>query len=120
LIARLIDANQRVMTKKKIIERLKALGVYDDAYKYLVDELHFNLILLRDAKKELKDKGLLVKGSADPDSDYVVKNPAVNIYNDALKNILNISRKMGLSPRDQKDIINNASNLDDGFFDDDE
>ena len=104
------------MTKKSIIDRLVVLGVYDDSYDYLVTELYYNLKLMRDAKKEIK-KGLLVNGSSDPNSSYMVKNPAINIYNDSIKNTLNISRKLGLSPLDQKNIVASAMNEDDGFDD---
>lgn len=90
------------MTKKKIIEYLKDKNIYDDTDIMLVDELIFNIRMVKDCKQEIRDKGVLIDiARADADREYYQQNPAIAIYNKSIKNILDITRKLSLSPIDR-------------------
>ncbi|HHX68034.1 MAG TPA: P27 family phage terminase small subunit [Gallicola sp.] len=90
------------MTKKQIIEYLKNKNIYDDCDVMLVDELIFNLQMIKNSKREIKDKGVLIDiARADADKEYWQQNPAIAIYNKSVKNLLDITRKLSLSPLDR-------------------
>ena len=90
------------MTKKQIIEYLKNKNIYDDCDVMLVDELIFNLQMIKNCKKEIKDKGVLIDiARSDADREYWQQNPAIAIYNKSVKNLLDITRKLSLSPVDR-------------------
>ena len=90
------------MTKKQIIEYLQEKNIYQDVDIMLVDELIFNLQMIKNCKKEIKDKGVLIDiARADADKEYWQQNPAISIYNKSVKNLLDITRKLSLSPVDR-------------------
>lgn len=90
------------MTKKQIIEYLKNKNIYDDCDVMLVDELIFNLQMIKNCKKEIKDKGVLIDiARSDADREYWQQNPAIAVYNKSVKNLLDITRKLSLSPLDR-------------------
>lgn len=90
------------MTKKQIIEYLQEKNIYQDVDVMLVDELIFNLQMIKNCKKEIKDKGVLIDiARSDADREYWQQNPAIAIYNKSVKNLLDITRKLSLSPVDR-------------------
>lgn len=103
-----------MVTKKKLLEYLENTD-FLEVDDYLVDELLFNQLLIKQAKKDIKDKGLLINVSSNPDKEYYQTNQAVTIYNNSLQNILKISRKLGLSAADRKIIGLSVDYNDDGF-----
>lgn len=90
------------MTKKQIIEYLQEKNIYQDVDIMLVDELIFNLQMIKNCKKEIRDKGVLIDiARSDADREYWQQNPAISIYNKSVKNLLDITRKLSLSPVDR-------------------
>lgn len=90
------------MTKKQIIEYLQEKNIYQDVDVMLVDELIFNLQMIKNCKKEIKDKGVLIDiARSDADREYWQQNPAIAVYNKSVKNLLDITRKLSLSPVDR-------------------
>ena len=90
------------MTKKQIIEYLQEKNIYQDVDVMLVDELIFNLQMIKNCKKEIKDKGVLIDiARPDADREYYQQNPAIAVYNKSVKNLLDITRKLSLSPVDR-------------------
>ena len=90
------------MTKKQIIKYLQEKNIYQDVDVMLVDELIFNLQMIKNCKKEIKDKGVLIDiARSDADREYWQQNPAIAIYNKSVKNLLDITRKLSLSPVDR-------------------
>jgi len=90
------------MTKKQIIEYLQEKNIYQDVDIMLVDELIFNLQMIKNCKKEIKDKGVLIDiARSDADREYWQQNPAIAVYNKSVKNLLDITRKLSLSPVDR-------------------
>lgn len=90
------------MTKKQIIEYLQEKNIYQDVDIMLVDELIFNLQMIKNCKKEIKEKGVLIDiARPDADREYYQQNPAIAVYNKSVKNLLDITRKLSLSPVDR-------------------
>jgi P27 family predicted phage terminase small subunit len=104
-----------MQTKKKIIEYLKQNTNFDEVDSYLVDELLYNDSLMKQAKKDIKDRGIQINVSNNPDKPYFQTNQAITLYNNSLKNVLQISRKLGLSAGDRKMLDIQYDSLDDGF-----
>lgn len=103
------------MNKKDIKEYLSTLPNYNKNHDYIIDELVYNHKLIKDSKKKIKDDGLFINVSNNPDKPYFQQNQAVTIYNNCLKNILQLSKKIGLSPLDMKQLEITGNGDDDGF-----
>jgi len=91
---------------KEIKDFLKSKGVLEDVDTTLIDELVFNLRLSDTAKKEVFPDGqepvITVNIREIDKQPYYVANPAIKIYNEALKTIRSISISLGLTPADRK------------------
>lgn len=103
------------MTKKQLIEYIKDKGLYEDVDLVMIDELMYNIKVSRQAKKDLNKYGLMMNVSKDQNKPYFQQSPAVAIYNSAVKNIMNLSRKLALSPLDRKNLNLEATDEEDGF-----
>ena len=103
------------MTRKQLIDYIKDKGLYEDVDLVMIDELMFNLKVAKQAKKDLNKYGLMMNVSKDPNKPYFQQSPAVAIYNSAVKNIMNLSRKLALSPLDRKNLNLEATDEEDGF-----
>jgi len=86
------------MRKAAIIKYLIDKDIYEKQHDALIEEIVYNFSLIRKSKTEIKRSGLMVNGSKD--GLFKVKNPAISVYNDALKNISLLVSKMGLTPQD--------------------
>lgn len=99
-------------TKSKIVDYLHDRGIelspLDDA---MIDELLYSMKIIKMAKADIKENGIIV-----PHGQTVKPNPAVNIYQMAMTNIKDISRKLGLSLRDRNE-LKLVEEDDDGFDD---
>jgi P27 family predicted phage terminase small subunit len=103
------------MTRKQLIEYIKNKGIYEEVDNTLIDELLYNVKIIKQAKKDLQEYGLMMNVSKNDDKPYFQQSPAVAIYNSAVKNIMNISRKLALSPLDRSALKVNVEEDDDGF-----
>lgn len=103
------------MTKKQLIEYIKNKGLFEDVDLIMIDELIYNIKVTKQAKRDLDKYGLMMNVSKDPNKPYFQQSPAVAIYNSAVKNIMNLSRKLALSPLDRKNLNLEATGEEDGF-----
>lgn len=102
------------LTKTKLIKFLKSKGVYEQSIDdVLIDELFYNMDISQKSKDDISERGVIVP--INKEETLFNTNPSVNIYNTAVKNILNISRKIGLSARDRHELGFDKLVEDDGF-----
>jgi P27 family predicted phage terminase small subunit len=105
------------MNKKNIVEYIKGKGIYDDVDIMMVDELIFNMEMVKTCKKNIKEYGVTMNISKDPQKPYFQVSPNVTTYNSCIKNIMNLSRKLALSPLDRQNLkISNVVD-DEGYED---
>ena len=105
------------LTQKELIEYLIEKGIYQEVDRVLVDDYIYNLKLSKQAKTEITKNGSIMNVSKDPQKPYYQQNPAVSILNQCTKNLLNLSRKLALSPYDRANLNINIENDDDEFDD---
>lgn len=91
-----------MISKKKLVELLMNKGVYEQTDEPLVEEIFTNMRIMSEAKRDIKLRGNLTP--VNNEKTLFNQNPSISIYNGALKNILNLSRKFGLSPRDRAEL----------------
>jgi len=102
------------LTKTKLVKYLKSKGIYEQAVdEVLIEELFYNMSIAQKSKDDIDLRGIIVP--INKEETLFNTNPSVNIYNTAVKNILNISRKMGLSARDRHELGMDKVVEDDGF-----
>lgn len=106
-----------MINKEQVTQYLKDIGIYNDIDEYMVDQFIYNLQIYEQAKSELLVTGSVLNISRDPERPYYQQSPAVSIMNQATKNILNISRKLALSPLDRANLKIDSILEDDGFDD---
>jgi len=106
-----------MITKKQLTEYLQEKGIYNDIDSYLVDEFVSYLKLSKQAREDISKKGAVFNIARDETKPYYQQNPSVSILNNATKNLLNISRKLGLSPLDRSNLKLDDDLEDDGFDD---
>ena len=91
------------LNKKRLITYLKKKNLYErNVDDILIDELFYNIDLANQSRNDINARGIIVP--INKEKTLFNTNPSVNIYNTAVKNILNLSRKIGLSARDRKEI----------------
>lgn len=90
-----------MIKKEEIIEYLDSVGVYEPTDEYLVDIFIDNIEMMELAKIDLRTDGLKINVAGPDKPPYYQPSPAISILNTAIKNILNISRKLALSPLDR-------------------
>jgi P27 family predicted phage terminase small subunit len=100
-------------TKPKLIKYLKQKGIYDAVDDLLIEELFYNIEILEKSKKDIDERGIIVP--INTSHSLFNTNPSVNIYNTAIKNIINLSRKIGISARDRKELGIDKVVEEDGF-----
>lgn len=91
-----------MVSKKGLIELLKDRGVYDEVDDVILSEFFTCLKMIRAAKKDINERGNLT--ACDKEGKILQQNPSIAIYNTHLKNLLNLSRKFGLTPRDRMEL----------------
>ena len=74
---------------------------------------------MNQAKKDINARGVIVNVRSDPQQQpYYQPNPSTAIYNNALKLIISLSRRLGLSPEDRANLKLTENELDKDGFDD--
>lgn len=91
-----------VIDRSTIIDFLRERGLYEDVDVTLIEELLFNHWRMQKAKAIMVEKGIEVP--INNDKTLFGVNQICGQYDAALKQYLNISRKLGLSARDRKEI----------------
>lgn len=91
--------------KEQVKEYLETYNVYDASYEILIDELVFNLQQMQKAKKDIEEFGFVIDITRDEDKDpYYQMSRSLNAYNQFFKNVKDIITKIGLSPKDKKNL----------------
>jgi P27 family predicted phage terminase small subunit len=84
--------------KKRILEHLSQRSDYDAlSDDILVDELIFNVYLAKKARREIQDSGITFKNRFND----IIKNPAMDIYNGAIRNVNALATKLGISRQER-------------------
>lgn len=94
--------DESMIDKATVIAFLRERGLYEDVDLTLVEELLFNKWRMKEAKEVMISKGIEVP--INNDKTLFGVNQVCGQYDAALKQYLNISRKLGLSARDRKEI----------------
>ena len=85
--------------KEVIKEYLVEKDLYHLSDDVLLVELEFNLELMETAKEDIRENGMKIDITRDPDKEsYFIKNRSIDIYQQCLKNIQAIYRQMVLTP----------------------
>lgn len=88
---------------KEIRDYLKKYDEYEPADDILIDELVYNLAQVEACKRSIKERGLVINTTRDPNKDpYYTPNPAATQYHNFLRNVKEITGKLGLSPKDRR------------------
>ena len=93
--------------KKIIIKFLKDKNIYEDVDEILINELIFNIEIMKKAKADMRnpysnelDIQLNITRN-DEKQDFFQKNRLLALYDNALKNTINIMKNLALNPADR-------------------
>ena len=107
--------------KQSVIKLLIEKNNYeDDVDDKMIDELVYNFYLVDEAKKKIKDEGIVVNVRAEGKIPYYQTSVSLGIYNYALKNITTIYTKLGINGAERKKLKISGSKEADIFDDIDE
>ena len=107
-----------LLTKKKLREYLQEKRVYERVDEWLIDDFIMYIKMAKEAREDITSRGAVMNIAKPENKPYWQQNPSVSILNNCTKNLLNISRKLGLSPYDRDNLgIGQIEELDDGFDD---
>lgn len=70
-----------------------------------------------EARKDILKRGAVMNIAKPENKPYYQQNPSVSILNNCTKNLLNISRKLALSPYDRDNLGVKEIDEEDGFDD---
>ncbi len=87
--------------KKNIIKLLLERGQYTDIDIYLIERLMETMEIADLAMVSIRNDGVVIPMGA---NGYLSKNPSISTYKDALKNIIELSKKLGMSVRDRAEL----------------
>lgn len=90
------------INKKQLIELLQKRGVYDESDDILLNEFITNIKMMNKAKLDINKRGNLT--ACDKAGIILQQNPSIAIYNRCVKNLLDLSRKFGFTPRDRSEL----------------
>lgn len=89
--------------KDKIIGFLKSKDNYNEFDEILIDELLFNIEMAEMAKENIRNNGITVNVTRDPNKDdFHQMNRSISVYSTALKGIMTILTKLGTTPQERK------------------
>jgi len=88
--------------KEIIIAYLTERGNYSMSDDILIDEIVFNMNLMKQCKNDIKEEGYKLNITQNPDKEpYWTKNQSTIIYFMALKEIKTLFQTMGITPRER-------------------
>ena len=101
--------------KQEIIKLITSKGQYEGIDVSMIDELIFNYKLVDSLKKDLvKPGGYMNNVRRDVDYPLMQTSAMMSVYNNCLKNILAISRQLGISVSERAKLgLNKIMNKDD-------
>jgi len=88
--------------RDSIIAYLKEKDIYHETDLVLIDEIEFNIELMKSTKEDIRENGWQRDITRDPDKEpFYQKSRAVDVYQQALKNIQALFRQLILSPAER-------------------
>jgi len=77
--------------------------LWHESDEILLEEIIFNREVLEIAKEDIRENGIQIDITRDPDKEpFYQKNRAVDVYQQALKNIQALFRQLILSPSERQ------------------
>ena len=107
------------MTKKQLIEYLDSKGFLESVDFNMIDLFWQNWQIAKKANAKVRKEGILVNVRQSDENPYWQQHPALAVYNAAVKNLMNLSRKLGLSAYDRMNLKIDLDNLETDGYDDD-
>ena len=83
--------------RRRVKAYLVGTGSYEDIDDVMIEELIFNIELCDIAKQDIKDNGLQMMMTSTKGHEYYQINPAVNVYQSAVKQIAALGTKLGIT-----------------------
>jgi len=98
--------------KSYLVEQL----LWHDSDEILLDEIIFNTEVLETAKADIRENGIQIDITRDPDKEpFYQKNRAIDVYQQSLKNIQTLYRQLILSPSERQKLKLELSKGEDEF-----
>jgi len=102
--------------KETIKQYLVDQQLWHESDEILLDEIIFNVEMLNMAKEDIRLNGIQLDITRDPDKEpFYQKNRAVDVYQQALKNIQGLYRQLILSPSERQKLKLELSKGEDEF-----
>ena len=92
--------------KESLIGKLKEENCYYESDAVIIDQIIFNIEMMNEAQKDLKERGLIINVVRDPNQPaYFQPNPSSNQYDSKLKNLISLLNSLGLSKQGKKLVL---------------
>jgi 2-iminoacetate synthase ThiH len=102
-----------MITKKKLIEYLESKNLYEArGDEWVIEQFMFNYQRICAVIKEMNQpdyKELIFGGGKNP--DYKIQNPLNLAYDKYFLRLIELAKMMGLSAKDRKEIIKEATTI---------
>ncbi len=92
---------KNAIIRKEILQLLEDKNLLEDTDVHLVNELVYNLYLADESRKSIAEHGILVNIRKSDENPYYQTNPAVNVYNQAIKAVITFTTKLGITPQER-------------------
>jgi len=86
--------------KNSIIELLKEKKLFENTDLTLLDELEYQMLLMDEAKEDIKTRGIQINVRADGDPFYQL-NQSVSVVHKCTRNVQSIYRQLAIAPQDR-------------------
>ena len=103
------------LKKKKLIEFLKEKNLYNDVADYLIDEMLYQMKLMKLLEADLDERGVTIP--INKEATLFNSNPSLGALNAASKQIHTILRKLCIDPRSLTELKLNIKVETDGLDD---
>ena len=100
--------------KKGITKLLKEKGMYEPTDETLIDELVFNMAMVKAARMDILDRGIILN-KGDKNSLYDRVNKSCELYDKSLRNATSLFIKLGINPQERAKLKIVAEDTDDEF-----
>ena len=92
--------------RESIVTFLQSKGNYQDSDSVLIDELLFNIYLIKEAKKDIRERGMILNAARKENAAGIQtgddkKNKSLEIYIQANKEVKQLYTQLGISPQER-------------------
>jgi P27 family predicted phage terminase small subunit len=95
-----MNSSKQKKISSDILDSLRSKGLFENSDQILIDELLYQQFLISEAKKSIKANGILVNVRADG-VPLLQVNQAVSVYRDAVKSLITLCTKLGITPQER-------------------